>query len=78
MKKNVIQYSRNHGFLFHEAIIDRIKNNEDPPYRPRITEDVEHHDKMVNVMAYCWQDCPEARPDMHTLLKILIDINGKR
>ncbi|XP_053375519.1 atrial natriuretic peptide receptor 2-like isoform X2 [Mercenaria mercenaria] len=61
-----------------KSIIERVRNVEEPAYRPRSTEDVEEQDKMVGVMTCCWQECPQLRPDMHSLLKILIDINGKR
>jgi hypothetical protein len=60
------------------GIIERVKHGDEPVYRPRITEDVEEQDKMVGVMTCCWQECPQLRPDLHSLLKILIDINGKR
>lgn len=62
----------------NKTIIERLRVCEDPPYRPRITEDVAEQDKMVGVMTCCWHECPELRPDIHSLLKILIDINGKR
>ncbi|KAL4223762.1 hypothetical protein ACF0H5_017228 [Mactra antiquata] len=61
-----------------KTIINRIRNYEDPAYRPRITDDVAVQDKMAGMITCCWQESPDLRPDMHSVLKLLIDINGGR
>lgn len=64
---------------FFSVIITRVRTGEDPPYRPRVVEDEsEAPERLVLLMKYCWQESPEARPDMHSVIKMLIDINGKR
>ena len=65
--------------LYDVVIISRVRICEEPPYRPRVVEDEgETPEKIVALMRYCWQEPHETRPDMHTVIKMLIEINGKR
>ncbi|KAL3857439.1 hypothetical protein ACJMK2_012110 [Sinanodonta woodiana] len=61
-----------------KEIINRVRNCEDPPYRPRVTDDSDIPDASVSLMNQTWEENPDLRIDFHTILKRLIELNGGR
>ncbi|XP_069135177.1 atrial natriuretic peptide receptor 2-like isoform X2 [Argopecten irradians] len=59
-----------------KEIVNRVRYNETPPYRPNIPEDSNLPDKAMNLMTLCWHEHPESRPDFQHVRKRLIDLNG--
>ncbi|XP_033748554.1 atrial natriuretic peptide receptor 2-like [Pecten maximus] len=59
-----------------KEIVNRVRYNETPPYRPNIPEDSNLPDKAVSLMTFCWHEHPESRPDFQHVRKRLIDLNG--
>ncbi|KAH3894135.1 atrial natriuretic peptide receptor 2-like isoform X2 [Dreissena polymorpha] len=66
------------GISSNKAIINRVRQGEDPPVRPRIPEGADAPERLLLLVRLCWQEVPEFRPDIHAVLKSIIDINGKR
>ncbi|XP_060078401.1 atrial natriuretic peptide receptor 2-like [Ylistrum balloti] len=59
-----------------KEIVNRVRYNETPPYRPNIPDDSNLPDKAVSLMTLCWHEHPESRPDFQHVRKRLIDLNG--
>ncbi|OWF44340.1 atrial natriuretic peptide receptor 2-like [Mizuhopecten yessoensis] len=59
-----------------KEIVNRVRYNETPPYRPNIPDDSDLPDKAMSLMTFCWHEHPESRPDFQHVRKRLIDLNG--
>ena len=65
-------------FCFYTVIINRIRKSEDPPYRPCLSNTFDIPEKVSTLIAACWNEHPDYRPDMHTIVKKVIICNGGR
>ncbi|XP_041349332.1 atrial natriuretic peptide receptor 2-like [Gigantopelta aegis] len=59
-----------------KEIVTRVRNGEDPPYRPKVYDDGDVMDKPMRLMASCWLENPDSRPTFNQIKKSVIDLNG--
>lgn len=55
-------------------ILQRLKNRESPPYRPRLNEELSTRD-VIQLCENCWSEKPEDRPSASALVAFMRSIN---
>ena len=60
------------------AVINRVRNREDPPYRPLLSSQLDIPEKIAALITACWHETPDCRPDMHAVVKRVYVSNGGR
>ena len=66
-------------FFFFSAIIEKVKMNLSPPFRPVVSELISKAEGLHDLMKKCWQEKPEERPSFAELRKdveVMMKVNG--
>ena len=53
------------------GIVARVRKEEDPPFRPRLTADLVGHPQYIQMAKDCWNQSPPLRPKPNDCLKQL-------
>ena len=57
----------------------RVRNTENPPFRPTVSELIEKAESLRDVMKNCWNEIPDERPtfpDIRKTIEALLKDNG--
>lgn len=52
-------------------IIKRVTECEIPPFRPTVVKLISGVEELRELMKFCWEEKPEARPDFHDIKKTM-------
>ncbi|XP_074628982.1 atrial natriuretic peptide receptor 1-like [Acropora palmata] len=61
--------------LSHKEIIERVQKGGNPPFRPRVTNDLAENPLFVEMMKQAWDQDPHVRPKFSDCLKYLKQMN---
>ena len=55
--------------FFQIDIIERVRNRENPPFRPTVCELIDKAEGLRDLMKNCWMENPDERPTFQAIRK---------
>ena len=63
---------------FFTEVVERVRRGGKPPYRPKVINDDNDDDQLVQVMKLCWEEIPAFRPNFNSIKQMLNNLSKGR